>query len=109
MSLKNPNIDTTEPLYYDDFTVRKLDLQAAIGQGDIFAGVSDNQYNIIKFYANFYEFMSNDSLPDSVNDSREKHGLEPIPAISDRETYVDYYQDAFMYFFELPYLWLRYI
>ena len=103
MSLKNPNIDTTEPLYYDDFTVRKLDLQAAIGQGDIFAGVSDNQYNIIKFYANFYEFMSNDSLPDSVNDSREKHGLEPIPAISDRETYVDYYQDAFMYFFELIY------
>lgn len=103
MSLKNPNIDTTEPLYYDDFTVRKLDLQAALGQGGIFGGEADDQYNVIKFYANFYDFMSNDSLPDSVNSSRIKHGLDPIPAISDRETYVDYYQDAFMYFFELAY------
>ncbi len=103
MSLKNPNINSTEPLYYEDFTVRNLDLQSALGQGGIFGGEADQQYNVIKFYSNFYDFMSNDSLSDSVNTSREKHGLEPIPAISDRETYVDYYQEAFMYFFELTY------
>ena len=103
LSLKNPNIDTTEPLYTEDFTVRKLDLQAALGQGGIFGGVADEQYNVISFYAKFYDFMSDDTIPDSVNKSREKHGLDPIPAISDRETYVDYYQDAFMYFFELTY------
>lgn len=103
MSLKNPNVDTQDPLYYEDFTVRKLDLQSALGQGGIFGGVADNQYNVIKFYSDFYDFMSDDSLPDSVNKAREKHGLDPIPAISDRETYVDYYQDSFMYFFELTY------
>ena len=103
MSLTNPNINTTEPLYSEDFTVRKLDLQAALGQGSIFGGVADDQYNIIKFYGKFYDFMSDDTLPDSVNKDRQKHGLEPIPAISDRATYVDYYQDAFMYFFELAY------
>lgn len=103
-SIPNPDLTGDEMLYpAEDFYVRKMDLTNVLDSTSIFSSKSATQYDVMTFYDKFFEFISDDSIYDVVNDKRAWSGLEAIPAVKDRETYYKYYQTGIMYLFELSF------
>ena len=103
-SIPNPDLSGDVMLYpAEDFYVRKMDLKAAFDDGGIFASKNDVQYDVMTFYDKFFQFISDDTIDDVVNDKRAWDGLDEIPAVKDRETYFKHYQTGIMYLFEISF------
>lgn len=100
-TLTDPDLSSEGPLYPEqDFYVRKLDFSAIMNGGSLFGTEYDEQYNIIKFYTVFFDFFTSE-LNDPLDSKRIKRSLDPVPSLTDRETYCKYYQTGMMYMFEL--------